>query len=159
MSRHMEFELTFRLLFGDRAKYIEGQSLSPKSRTTWLRKSIDRIEHEVVAMDTTERHKQMLLGEVEVRISAIVDARFSLIVDGETASSRARRGGVQALGRNVAQPSTISLKRSAARVVRGRFWGRIYLHVLGPCQAAGGAPTGPCTHVRSWPVCMRPAVS
>jgi len=71
MSRHMEFELTFRLLFGDRAKYIEGQALSPKSRTSWLRKSIDRIEHEVVAMDTTERHKQMLLGEVEAARDAV----------------------------------------------------------------------------------------
>lgn len=46
----------------------------------------------------------------KVRISAIVDARFSLIVDGETVSSRTRRGGVQALGSNVAQSSTISLK-------------------------------------------------
>ena len=40
----------------------------------------------------------------------IVDARFRLIVDGETGSSRARRGGAQALGLNVAQSSTISLK-------------------------------------------------
>jgi hypothetical protein len=47
-----------------------------------------------------------------LRISAIVDARFSLIVDGETASRRTRRGGAQALGSNVAQSSTISLKRS-----------------------------------------------
>ena len=58
-----------------------------------------------------------------VRISAIVDARFSLIVDGETASSRVRRGGAQAPGRNVAQPSTISLKRSAARGVAGPVLG------------------------------------
>ena len=58
-----------------------------------------------------------------VRISAIVDARFSLIVDGETASSRTRRGGAQAPGRNVAQPSTISLKRSAARGVAGPVLG------------------------------------
>ncbi len=36
-----------------------------------------------------------------LRISAIVDARFSLIVDGETASSRVRRGGAQARGLNV----------------------------------------------------------
>ena len=27
------------------------------------------------------------------------------------------------------------------------FW--VDLQVSGPCQAAGGAPTGPCTHVRS----------
>jgi hypothetical protein len=46
-----------------------------------------------------------------LRISAIVDARFSLIVDGETVSSMTRRGGAQALGLNVAQSSTISLKR------------------------------------------------
>jgi hypothetical protein len=45
-----------------------------------------------------------------LRISAIVDACFSLIVDGETASSRARRGVAQAPGLNVAQSSTISLK-------------------------------------------------
>ena len=45
-----------------------------------------------------------------LRISAIVDARFSLIVDGETVSSMTRRGGAQALGLNVAQSSTISLK-------------------------------------------------
>ena len=36
-----------------------------------------------------------------LRISAIVDARFRLIVDGETASSRVRRGGAQAPGSNV----------------------------------------------------------
>ena len=58
-----------------------------------------------------------------LRISVIVDARFSLIVDGETASSSPRRGGVQVPGRNVAQPSTISLKRPPARAYRGWFWG------------------------------------
>ena len=47
----------------------------------------------------------------KVRISAIVDARFSLIVDGQTASIRRRRGGAQAPGWNVAHASTISLKR------------------------------------------------
>jgi hypothetical protein len=58
-----------------------------------------------------------------VRISAIVDARFSLIVDGETASSRARRGGAQALGLNVAQSSTISLKRCPSKGTSGLVFG------------------------------------
>ena len=58
-----------------------------------------------------------------MRISAIVDACFSLIVDGETASSRARRGGAQVPGSNVAQPSTISLKRAPSRVVLGLVLG------------------------------------
>jgi len=58
-----------------------------------------------------------------LRISAIVDARFSLIVDGETASRRTRRGGAQALGLNVVQSSTISLKSSPVRSVSGPVWG------------------------------------
>ena len=58
-----------------------------------------------------------------MRISAIVDARFSLIVDGETASSRTRWGGAQVPGRNVSQPSTISLKRPSTRVVPGLVLG------------------------------------
>lgn len=65
MTRHMEFEMTFRLLFGGRAKYIEGQQVNPKSRAAWLRKSLDRIERELNNLDTTVRHKQMLLGELE----------------------------------------------------------------------------------------------
>ena len=58
-----------------------------------------------------------------VRISVIVDARFSLIVDGETASSGARRGGAQAPGGNVAQPSTISLKRRVGKGALGPVLG------------------------------------
>ena len=58
-----------------------------------------------------------------VRISAIVDTCFSLIVDGETALSRVRRGGAQVLGGNVAQPSTITLKRSRARGVAEPVFG------------------------------------
>ena len=59
--------------------------------------------------------------DAELRISAIVDARFRLIVDGETASSKVRRRGAQAPGRNVAQPSTISLKR-ASTIAEIRSW-------------------------------------
>ena len=47
-----------------------------------------------------------------LRISAIVDGCFSLIVHGETASARKRWEGAQAPGWNVAQSSTISLKRA-----------------------------------------------
>jgi beta-phosphoglucomutase len=54
-----------------------------------------------------------------VRISAIVDADFSVIVDGKSGPSGTRRGGAQVLGRNVSQSSTISLKRAAARPASG----------------------------------------
>ena len=60
-----------------------------------------------------------------VRISVIVDAHFSLIVDGETALVRTRRGGAQALGLNVAQSSTISLKRSPVACVIGLVFGLV----------------------------------
>jgi hypothetical protein len=61
--------------------------------------------------------------DVYVRISVIVDAGFSLIVDAEKASRRTRRGGAQALGLNVAQSSTISLKRSPERGVSRPVFG------------------------------------
>jgi len=60
-----------------------------------------------------------------LRISVIVDAGFSLIVDGETASRRTRRGGAQALGLNVAQSSTIRLKRSPVACVIGLVFGLV----------------------------------
>jgi len=64
-----------------------------------------------------------LMKMVLLRVSAIVDAHFSLIVNGETSSFRARRGGAQALEGNVAQSSTISLEptavKAAPRLVSG----------------------------------------
>ena len=70
---------------------------------------------------------RLKIGDVDsqrmVRISAIVDAHFSLIVDGETASFRARRGGAQALGLNVAQSSTISLKPTVVKGMPGLVLG------------------------------------
>jgi len=62
-------------------------------------------------------------SKCNLRISVIVDARFSLIVDGETASSRMRRGGAQALRLNVAQSSTISLKRCRSKDTSGLVLG------------------------------------
>jgi hypothetical protein len=55
----------------------------------------------VIPLSSLRAWKHLLLALNQVRISAIVDARFSLIVDGETASSRVRRGGAQAPRLNV----------------------------------------------------------
>ena len=60
-----------------------------------------------------------------VRISVIVDGCFSLIVDGETAVSKGRWGSAQAQGLNVAQSSTISLKRAAVGRAPGSVSGSI----------------------------------
>jgi hypothetical protein len=56
----------------------------------------------------------------------IVDARFSLIVDEKAAASRVRRSGAQALLSNVAQPSTISLKRGSFAGSSGSIF-RVYV--------------------------------
>ena len=61
----------------------------------------------------------------KLRISAIVDGCFSLIVDGETAASKRRWGSAQALGLNVAQSSTISLKRAAVGRALGSVSGSV----------------------------------
>ena len=46
--------------------------------------------------------EQLVRGELQLRISAIVDAWNRLIVDGETASPERRWGSAQALGWTVA---------------------------------------------------------
>jgi len=79
----------------------------------------------VVQSDVFSEHATVTILLVSVRISAIVDAHFSLIVDGDTASRRTRRGGAQALGLNVAQSSTISLKRPPVAPVMGLVFGLI----------------------------------
>ena len=65
---------------------------------------------------------QEFFTDYMMRISAIVDAQFSLIVDGKSVPGRTCRGGMQVLGLNVAQSSTIRLKRSG--VARSRGSGR-----------------------------------
>ena len=77
----------------------------------------DRVRAVKRCIELGERTAATIQQLGYLRISAIVDARFSLIVDGETASSRVRRGGAQAPGVNVPRPSTISLKRCCSRVV------------------------------------------
>jgi len=56
-----------------------------------------------------------------LRISAIVDACFRLIVDGKSAPSMRALGKRASSGLNVAQSSTISLKRA----VVGRVFGLV----------------------------------
>mmetsp|Transcript_18005 Transcript_18005/g.50769 ORF Transcript_18005/g.50769 Transcript_18005/m.50769 type:complete len:254 (-) Transcript_18005:2655-3416(-) len=76
-------------------------------RLVALQQGARRARGDVAVGSHQDVHGDFLCGggvrsrHVAVRISAIVDARFSLIVDGETASSRVRRGGAQAPGLNV----------------------------------------------------------
>ena len=71
MPTGMEFELTLRLLLGRRASVAASASENPKRRSAWLRNAMLKIEHEVIALDTTDRHKQMMLAEIEASKDAI----------------------------------------------------------------------------------------
>jgi hypothetical protein len=78
-----------------------------------LRSGVTLLELQQLARALTDVQAAEELNEARlVRISAIVDGCFSLIVHGETASARMRWSGAQAPGWNVAQSSTISLKRA-----------------------------------------------
>ncbi|MDO8891026.1 MAG: hypothetical protein Q7V00_04205 [Sulfurimicrobium sp.] len=65
MDAAMDFEITMSLLFGEKARHIDDQHCSTKGRRAWLTKAIERLTREVDALDTTVRHKQMLMGELE----------------------------------------------------------------------------------------------
>ena len=95
--------------------------------------------------------KRPTAADPMLRISAIVDARFSLIVDGETTSSRARRGGAQALRLNVAQSSTISLKRRPFKGTPRLVLGLDRFSCSRPLPGRRRRPDRACTHVWSLP--------
>jgi hypothetical protein len=67
----MDFEISMRLLFGEKAYHIADQHGSTKGRRAWLTKAIRMLMREVDALDTTVRHKKMLMGELEA-VAALV---------------------------------------------------------------------------------------
>ena len=82
MPTGIEFEVTLCLLFGRSLRHAASASENPRRRAEWLRKAMQKIEHEVVALDTTERHKQMMLAEIEAAkdaVSADVRPTWSLV--------------------------------------------------------------------------------
>ena len=66
MPTGLEFEHTFRLLLGDKARHSASNSDNPKRRAHWLKVALNKIELEINILDSTDRHKQMLLNEVIV---------------------------------------------------------------------------------------------
>jgi hypothetical protein len=65
MDTGMDFEITMRLLFGDKADHIAGSNYIPKFRNKWLQKAIRRITRDVNDLDTTPDHKRMLMGDLD----------------------------------------------------------------------------------------------
>lgn len=65
MDTAMQFELTMRLLFGEKAYHIAGSAGHPAHRREWLQRAVRRLLRLVNTLDTTPRHKQMLMVELE----------------------------------------------------------------------------------------------
>lgn len=65
MDRGMQFEITMRILFGDKAYQIAGTDANPKHRREWLQKATHKMLRLVNTLDTTPRHKAMLMAELE----------------------------------------------------------------------------------------------
>lgn len=82
MPTGMEFEGTLRLLLGRRAQHTASASENPRRRAEWIRKAISKLEHEVIALDTTERHRQMMLGDLAAakdEVAAAEQRSWSLV--------------------------------------------------------------------------------
>ena len=65
MDRGMLFENTMRFLFGEKAYQIAGTEANPKHRREWLQKAVRELLRMVNSLDTTPRHKKMLMLELE----------------------------------------------------------------------------------------------
>lgn len=65
MDTAMEFELTMRLLFGEKAYHIADFEANPSGRREWLQKSIRKLTRVVNDLDTTHRHKQRLMADLD----------------------------------------------------------------------------------------------
>ncbi|MBL4615261.1 MAG: hypothetical protein JKY27_10370 [Magnetovibrio sp.] len=65
MDIGMTFELTLRLLFGEKATHIANQEGDPKARQQWLTSAVKRMYSHVNQLDTHPQHQKMLLSELD----------------------------------------------------------------------------------------------
>lgn len=64
MDPEMDFEYAMRLLFGDTADHIAGQAHMTEYRNKWLRRAIDKMLKLVDKLDTSPRHRERLVGDL-----------------------------------------------------------------------------------------------
>lgn len=71
MFNGMDFELTVRLFLGEKAYHIAGQETYGNNRQRWLSKVAKKILKRLDVLDTTSRHKEMLMNDVEGLIKVL----------------------------------------------------------------------------------------
>lgn len=72
MDLGMDFEVTMRLVFGDKAYHIAGQNFDTKARSQWLRRWVKALLRDAMRIDTTARHKQRI-GHALERVAKSID--------------------------------------------------------------------------------------
>ncbi|PHS30055.1 MAG: hypothetical protein COA95_09865 [Methylophaga sp.] len=61
----MSFELMLKQYFGEKAFHSAGSAYSNKYRNSWFKKLERKLSGDINDIDTSERHKSMLLSNVE----------------------------------------------------------------------------------------------
>lgn len=61
----MDFELAMRQFFGDDAYQLAGAAHDEKYVKKWLLKAVRKMQKDVMKLDTTTRHRERLLGDLE----------------------------------------------------------------------------------------------
>jgi len=64
-NRALDFEYMVRLFLGPKADHIASCETNERNRRSWLQKVIKRMLKQIDSIDTTTRHKQILLAEVD----------------------------------------------------------------------------------------------
>ena len=61
----MDFEVSMRQFFGNNAYHIADGAGNPKFAKKWLIKAVRRMQKDVIALETTTRHKERLMSDLE----------------------------------------------------------------------------------------------
>lgn len=61
----LHFEYAMILLFGDKADHIAWMAAHEGYTKEWLRRAVKRFSKDINSLDTTERHKEMLVMQLE----------------------------------------------------------------------------------------------
>lgn len=75
MDTAMDFEITMRILFGKKADRIASCEANLTRRKAWLQKAIRKLTKTINDLDTTVRHKSMLMADAEAISSLLKGAK------------------------------------------------------------------------------------
>ena len=76
-SKELDFETTIQMFLGNKADNIACQVHSMKQRRAWLTKSLRIVLKRIHKLDTTTRHKELLVVFAEAALQAVKSMKMS----------------------------------------------------------------------------------